>query len=113
MTSPLSNDLPPAGDDSARPTAVSGTQAAATGASTAAESGGRAAAERPIVFFDGVCGLCNGFVDFALPRDRRGRLLFAPLQGETAREMLGRRDAESLKTVVLVDRRGVHRRSSA
>ena len=36
----------------------------------------------PIVFFDGVCGLCNSFVDFTLRRDRRAHLLFSPLQGE-------------------------------
>jgi predicted DCC family thiol-disulfide oxidoreductase YuxK len=66
-----------------------------------------------IVFFDGVCGLCNRFVDFALPRDRRRRLLFAPLQGETARGMVDRPDRESLKSVIVVDRQGSHRRSSA
>jgi predicted DCC family thiol-disulfide oxidoreductase YuxK len=37
-----------------------------------------------VVFFVGVCGLCNGFVDFALARDHRRVFLFAPLQGETA-----------------------------
>ena len=68
---------------------------------------------RPILFFDGVCGLCNRSVDFALARDRRQRLLFAPLQGDTARERLDQTDVESLQTVILVDARGVHRRSSA
>jgi predicted DCC family thiol-disulfide oxidoreductase YuxK len=38
------------------------------------------------VCYDGVCGLCNGFV--LLRRDREGRLRFAPLQGEAARELL-------------------------
>ena len=37
-----------------------------------------------VVFFDGVCGLCNRFVDFVLSRDRRETIRFAPLQGETA-----------------------------
>jgi len=36
-----------------------------------------------IVFFDGVCGLCNRFIDHVMSRDTEGRLLFAPLQGET------------------------------
>jgi predicted DCC family thiol-disulfide oxidoreductase YuxK len=36
-----------------------------------------------IVFFDGVCGLCNKTVDFLLREDRDGRLLYSPLQGET------------------------------
>jgi predicted DCC family thiol-disulfide oxidoreductase YuxK len=68
---------------------------------------------RPILFFDGVCGLCNWFVNFALPRDRRGVIQFAPLQGETAKTLLPAADIESLSTVVLVDEQGIHRRSSA
>ena len=37
----------------------------------------------------------------------------APLQGETAARVLPPSDAEQLKSVVLVDARGVHRRSAA
>ena len=47
-----------------------------------------------IVFFDGVCGLCNRFVDFAMSRDRQERLQFAPLQGETAERLLTATDRE-------------------
>jgi len=43
-----------------------------------------------VIFYDGVCGLCNGFVRFLLPRDRPGRLRFAPLQGSLARTALAR-----------------------
>jgi predicted DCC family thiol-disulfide oxidoreductase YuxK len=39
--------------------------------------------QQPIIFFDGVCGLCNRTVDFVLQEDRDQRFLFAPLQGET------------------------------
>ncbi len=39
---------------------------------------------RRVVFFDGVCALCDGTVRFLLARDRRRALRFAPLQGETA-----------------------------
>ncbi|MXY47657.1 MAG: DUF393 domain-containing protein [Gemmatimonadetes bacterium] len=42
-----------------------------------------------MLFFDGVCGLCNRFVDFMLQADRQHRFRFAPLQGETARRLLG------------------------
>lgn len=37
-----------------------------------------------LVFFDGACGLCNGFVDFLVARDTEGALRFASLQGQTA-----------------------------
>lgn len=70
-------------------------------------------ATRPVVFFDGVCGLCNRFVDFVLPRDRRETFRFAPLQGETAREMLRGDDAQSLNSVVLRTGSGEYRHSSA
>ncbi|RMG35272.1 MAG: DUF393 domain-containing protein [Planctomycetota bacterium] len=53
----------------------------------------------PIVFFDGECGLCHRTVDFALRRDRNGRLWFAPLQGSTAEALLPvetRRDLDSV-----------------
>lgn len=33
-----------------------------------------------IVYFDGVCGLCNRFVDFLLKHDKSKTLKFAPLQ---------------------------------
>ena len=39
-----------------------------------------------IVFFDGVCNLCNGFVDWALRRDIKHQLFFSALQGQTAKE---------------------------
>ena len=44
---------------------------------------------KPILFFDGVCGLCNRFVDFMLRVDSQDLFRYAPLQGETARRMLG------------------------
>jgi predicted DCC family thiol-disulfide oxidoreductase YuxK len=41
-----------------------------------------------LVFYDGLCGLCDGFVQFLLKRDRHARIAFATLQGELARGML-------------------------
>ena len=35
-----------------------------------------------IVFFDGVCGLCNTSVDFLIKTDRTQSLRYSPLQGE-------------------------------
>ena len=40
-----------------------------------------------VIFFDGVCGLCNAWVNFILKRDRAGIFSFAPLQGDYAKEM--------------------------
>lgn len=41
-----------------------------------------------ILFFDGHCVLCDGFVVKMLLRDKRGILKFAPLQGETAKKLI-------------------------
>lgn len=43
---------------------------------------------RPILFYDGDCGLCHRAVLFTLKRDRKGLFAFAPLQGETVATLL-------------------------
>jgi predicted DCC family thiol-disulfide oxidoreductase YuxK len=68
---------------------------------------------RPIVFFDGDCGLCDRFVWFLVARDQRQRLHFAPLQGDTARHLIPPPRAESIDSVILLDRDGLHVRSEA
>ena len=67
----------------------------------------------PIVYFDGVCGLCNRFVDFLLRRDHRRQFRFAPLQGETAAARLRVRPGIAPRTIVLEDDEGIWERSRA
>lgn len=69
--------------------------------------------EKPIVFFDGVCGLCNKLVDFLIRKDRHQKLTFAPLQGVTALAKLNEKDRCDMDTLVFIDRKGVHYRSTA
>lgn len=40
--------------------------------------------EKPVVFFDGHCNLCNGLIKFIIRHDKRKVFRFAPLQGTTA-----------------------------
>jgi predicted DCC family thiol-disulfide oxidoreductase YuxK len=56
-----------------------------------------------IVFFDGVCNLCNGFVDFLIRQDRHRHLRYASLQGETARKILGPETANQLASVTFYE----------
>ena len=42
----------------------------------------------PIILYDGVCGLCNRFNQFALRRDKSGIFRFAALQSEFAQGLL-------------------------
>jgi predicted DCC family thiol-disulfide oxidoreductase YuxK len=64
-------------------------------------SSGHASSPHTVVFFDGTCGLCNGFVDFLVRHDRGRRLRFAPLQGETAAHFA--RLPRALDSVVVAD----------
>lgn len=66
----------------------------------------------PVIFFDGVCGLCNAWINFVIARDR-GRFRFGPLQGETARDWLQMSSDRMLDSVTLVDAAGIHRKSDA
>src|SRR5882762_5499318 len=69
----------------------------------------------PVILFDGVCNLCNGFVQFVIARDPAARFRFAALQSESARRLLARLDglAGLPDSIVLVDRGRVYTRSSA
>ena len=59
---------------------------------------------KPIVLYDGVCGLCNGLTKFLLKRDRQDRLRFASLQSDFSHVVLKRHGADStdLNTVYVV-----------
>jgi predicted DCC family thiol-disulfide oxidoreductase YuxK len=66
-----------------------------------------------VIYFDGYCGLCNGFVDFVLARDRTRRFRFAPLQGSTARARFGDPGAVDPTTILLEEGGTVFERSTA
>lgn len=68
---------------------------------------------RNIVFFDGVCHLCNGFVDSIISRDKKHFLFFAPLQGSTAEKILSPNDREKLDTVIYFSAGKTYYRSAA
>jgi len=70
--------------------------------------------EHPIIFFDGVCAMCNRFVDLILRADRGDVFRFAPLQGETARALLPPLTGDPRDwSMVYLDERGVHEQSDA
>lgn len=68
---------------------------------------------RNVIFFDGVCHLCNGFVDAIIRRDSRHILLFAPLQGKTARQLLPPENLKNLDSVIYFEAGHIYHRSSA
>lgn len=60
----------------------------------------------PIIFFDGHCNLCNGFVDFLINRDHAGVFFYSSLQGTTATKMLPHNLISQLETIVLLTPEG-------
>lgn len=56
--------------------------------------------QQTLVFFDGQCVLCNGFVDWLMLRDSEKRLLFASLQGTTALELVPQEKRLEMSTVL-------------
>lgn len=68
---------------------------------------------KSIVFFDGVCGLCNTSVDWILKKDKGALHLFSPLQGSAASLVLSPFELRDLSTVVLLKKGRLYRRSEA
>ena len=70
----------------------------------------------PLVLFDGVCNLCNGFVQFVIERDPAARFQFGALQSDAAQRLLasaGWSSPETPETVVLLEDGRVFTRSTA
>jgi predicted DCC family thiol-disulfide oxidoreductase YuxK len=74
------------------------------GPASSVQNSGYSGGANPIVLYDGVCGLCNRTVQFALKRDRAGIFRFASLQSGLASRILARhgKDASDLDTVYVV-----------
>ena len=69
---------------------------------------------KSLILFDGVCNLCNGWVNFVIDRDPAERFIFGALQSDTAREYLTSADNRgALDSIVLINADGVFVRSSA
>jgi predicted DCC family thiol-disulfide oxidoreductase YuxK len=70
--------------------------------------------EHPIIFFDGVCTMCNWFVSRVVRADRKGVFRIAPLQGATARRLLPPLAADPRQwSMLYLDEHGLHDQSDA
>jgi len=71
--------------------------------------------DHPVLLFDGVCNLCNGVVQFIIPRDPAGRIRFAPLQSSAGKALMSGHGLPpgDLDSVVLVEDGRVYRKSNA
>lgn len=74
--------------------------------------------QSPILLFDGVCGLCDGLVQWVLRRDRNGIFRFAALQSARGQALAREagfpaREIEALHTVYLLSGEHAYARSEA
>lgn len=72
-------------------------------------------ADQPIIFFDGVCNLCNASVQFVIAHDKKDQFKFTALQGDYAKEVLPKSnvDLEKLNTILLLEDGKLYTKSSA
>jgi predicted DCC family thiol-disulfide oxidoreductase YuxK len=68
-----------------------------------------------IIFFDGVCNLCNGAVQFTIRRDSKNMFKFASLQSEFAKQQVApfNISPEDLDSFILMENGKVYQRSTA
>jgi predicted DCC family thiol-disulfide oxidoreductase YuxK len=72
--------------------------------------------QRAIILFDGVCNLCNGFVQFVINNDKQRCFKFAALQSEAGESVLSEllRDQKNLPdSVILIEDQQLYFKSEA
>ncbi|MFW0716838.1 thiol-disulfide oxidoreductase DCC family protein [Pedobacter sp. N23S346] len=69
----------------------------------------------PVIFFDGVCNLCNASVQFAIEHDQKDLFKFTALQGEYAKKVLPQFgiDLNKINSIILVENDQLYTKSSA
>ncbi len=69
--------------------------------------------QHPLVFYDGLCGLCHKSVQWILKHDHREKFRFATLQGDLAQQYLSPEQTKKLESVVVISRGKVFAESAA
>lgn len=70
---------------------------------------------KSIILFDGICNLCNGFVQFVIKRDDKAKFIFGTLQSKKAEELLASYNVATgeIKTIILIDDGKITQKSTA
>ncbi len=73
------------------------------------------ASSNPIILFDGICNLCNGWVRFILRREKSECYLFASLQSPIAYTLLenGNVPQDLLSSIILIEDGVIYKKSDA
>ncbi|MFC3562545.1 thiol-disulfide oxidoreductase DCC family protein [Pedobacter jamesrossensis] len=70
---------------------------------------------QPVIFFDGVCNLCNASVQFVIEHDKENYFKFSALQGEYAQEVLPKFNVnlQNLNSTLLLENGKLYTKSSS
>ncbi len=71
---------------------------------------------KQLILFDGVCNLCNSSINYVIKHDKNGVFMFAPLQGETGKQIIKQFQLDTLKTdsiLLYSEEKGLRIKSSA
>jgi predicted DCC family thiol-disulfide oxidoreductase YuxK len=70
---------------------------------------------KSIIFFDGVCNLCNASIDFIIQRDKKDRFLVGALQDEWSKKVLSKYGVKRdyLDSLVLLENQEIFYKSTA
>ena len=66
-----------------------------------------------ILFYDGICHLCHGLVQFILRYETSPTMMFSQLQSAFAKKTLTANDRRDLSTVVVMTHGRIYRQSTA
>lgn len=68
-----------------------------------------------VIFFDGVCNLCNSSVQFIIRRDKDNYFKFASLQSEFGQDFLAKHNLpkESFSSFILFENNRIYQKSTA
>ena len=70
---------------------------------------------KSIIFFDGVCNLCNASIDFVIQRDKKNHFLVGALQEDFSRKILSKFEVKEsyLDSLVLLEKGKIFYKSTA
>lgn len=69
--------------------------------------------DKNIIFFDGKCNLCDRFINFVFKRDCKKQFLYAPLQGQTAKQYLKTKELKNLQSIIVLQKELILKETSA
>jgi predicted DCC family thiol-disulfide oxidoreductase YuxK len=70
--------------------------------------------EKQLILFDGVCNLCNTYVQFVIKKDSQNKFMFASLQSDMGQNVLKHfgLDTTEFKTLVLLQDKEIYTKST-